>query len=90
MQPISPVCPYRELPEVVYAKDQPEYRQLPAYRESDGTVVTRWRLSWSERIKLLFTGDLWLTVLTFNHPLQPVKLQTKCPIVSEEMQAEEV
>jgi hypothetical protein len=80
MRPITPVVPGYDLPVVTYAKDQPEYIALPCHRSEDGTVTTRWRLSWRERLSIFFTGDLWLQVLTFNHRLQPVKLQTTCPI----------
>jgi len=80
MKPITPVVPGLDLPTVTFAKDQPEYLPLPAWRDADGTVVTRWRLSLKERVQILFTGDLWLTLMTFNHPLQPVKLTTVCPI----------
>jgi len=63
-----------------YAKDQPEYLPLPCFKEDDGTVITRWRLSWWERLQVLVGGSIWLSVLTFNRPLQPVKLETTCPI----------
>lgn len=79
---IVPVCPGVELPVMIYAKDQPQYNQLPCFRDDDGTVVTRWKLTWRERLRILFYGNLWLTVLTFNKPLQPVKLETKNPITS--------
>jgi hypothetical protein len=80
VKPIAPVVPGLDLPVVTFAEDQPEYLPLPAWRDANGTVVTRWRLSLKERIRVLFTGDLWLTLMTFNHPLQPVKLTTDCPI----------
>lgn len=77
MKPVSPVIP--GLPEVVYAKDQPEYLPLPAHRAEDGCVTTRWRLTWKERLKVLVTGNIWLQLLTFNQPLQPVMLHTHLP-----------
>lgn len=55
----------------VFAKDQPQYLPLPAYKSEDGEVVTCWKITFGERLKLLFTGRLWWSVLTFNHPLQP-------------------
>lgn len=66
---MSPV----EFPEqtTVFAKDQPEYQPLPAHCAPDGTVVSCWRLTRRERIKLLFTGRLWLLQLTFGAALQP-------------------
>jgi hypothetical protein len=56
----------------VYAADQPEYQPLPAWVRQDGRVVTRWRLSWRERVATLFGRDLYVEVLTFNGPLQPM------------------
>ncbi len=35
-------------------------------------MFTRWRLTWRERLKLLVKGDLWIMLLTFNLPLQPL------------------
>ena len=62
---------------VVFAKDQPEYLQLPAYRSKEGIVNTCWKLSFVERIKLLFTGKIYVSLLTWNKPLQPLKVDTK-------------
>lgn len=84
MEPISPVLPRqkntREL-EIVFAKDQPQYRPLPAIRVKDGTVITRWKLTFLERVKLLFTGNLFLQQLTFNSSLQPQLPSLDEPIV---------
>ena len=76
-----------EFPEqtVVMAKDQPEYRPLPAYWDDDdprGKVVCCWKLNWLERLKLLATGRLWHEVLTFNGPLQPQLLTVEKPEMS--------
>lgn len=54
-----------------YAKDQPQYLPLPAHKDEMGVVTTCWALSWRDRIKLLFTGRLWLQQMTFDEPLQP-------------------
>lgn len=59
---------------VVFAKDQKEYQPLPALKFEDGTVVTCWKLSWKEVIKLVFTRKVWHAMLTFNKPLQPTLL----------------
>ena len=82
MQPASPVFPGRtDLGEVIYAKDQPEYLSLPAVRAPGplGRTVTRWRLTWRERVRIFCRGDLYLSVLTFGQPLQPVKPETLPP-----------
>lgn len=57
----------------VYAKDQPEYIPLPAHKVADqkGEVIFCMGLTWKERIKLLITGKLWCSLLTFNKPLTP-------------------
>ena len=62
-----------EFPEqnCVYAKDQPEYLPLPVHKTPDGMVISCWALTWRERVKMLLTGRMWWSVLTFNHPLQP-------------------
>lgn len=71
---------------VTFAKDQPQYRQLPAYitgvETGEGRAVFCWKLSWWERLRLLFTGRLWHHVLTFNKPLQPQLLQVTNPFKS--------
>lgn len=55
----------------VYAEDQPEYLPLPVHKTPDGQVISCWKLTWRERLKIIFTGHLWWSVLTFNQPLQP-------------------
>lgn len=59
---------------VTFAKDQPEYLPLPAYRDHhdpSGTVISCWKLSWRERIKALVFGRLYLSQMTFHEALQP-------------------
>lgn len=63
-----------------YAENQPEYLPLPVFKATDGTVVSCWKLSWRERIKILFTGKMWSFVLTFNQPLQPQLMQIEKPL----------
>lgn len=60
----------------VFAEDQPEYLPLPCHKTVDGEVVSCWKLTFRERVKLMFTGRMWWSVLTFGHPLQP-----QCPHV---------
>lgn len=57
----------------VYAKDQPEYMPLPALKIDgwEGHVVSCWKMSLKERIKVLFTGKVWLNLMSFNKPLTP-------------------
>ena len=60
------------------AEKQPPYSPLPALRFSDvnGTTVVCWKLTWKERLRVLFSGRVWHTILTFNNPLQPIFLST--------------
>jgi hypothetical protein len=54
----------------VLAENQPEYIPLPVFM--DGTeTVSCWRLTLRERLRLLFTGKLWLRQMNFGQPLQP-------------------
>ena len=81
MKPISPVIPGLEPFEIKIAEDQPEYETLPALKLHDGTLVTRWRLTWRERLVALFNGDIYLHVWTFGKPLQPVYLEVDEPAI---------
>lgn len=67
---------------VTFAKDQPEYNPLPAVVRKDdplGETVTHWKFSWRERLRVLFGSRLQLTILTFNGPLQPLRLELVAP-----------
>jgi hypothetical protein len=69
-----------EFPEqtVVWAKNQPEYEPLPAYTDEQETI-SLWKLTWRERLHVLFTGKLWLRQLNFGSPLQPQLPSTVSP-----------
>ncbi len=55
---------------IVYAKDQPEY--TPLHAQKVGNVsITCYKLSFKERIKVLFTGVIWFGQMNFDKPLQP-------------------
>ena len=58
---------------IVFAKDQPEYLPLPALKidSPQGEIVSCWKLSFKERIKVLFLGNVWLSLMMFNKPLTP-------------------
>ena len=65
----------------VYAKDQPEYRPLPAHRfnDAEGRIACCWKLSFRERLAVLFGGVIWHQIYTFNQPLQPQLLTIEKP-----------
>ncbi len=58
---------------VVYAENQPEYTPLPALRFPDGTSISCWELTDEEVATLVSTKKLYIGVLTFNQPLQPLR-----------------
>lgn len=66
----------------VYAKDQPEYLQLPAHKTVGGIVTSCWKLSFRELIWILLTGKVYLKMMTFGRPLQPLKMSVKKPLNS--------
>jgi hypothetical protein len=73
---------------MVLGVDQPEYLPLPAYRASDGSVISCWRLTWRDRLRLLWTGRIWAMQLTYGKYLQPLLLQTDHPFRDQTAQAE--
>lgn len=72
----GPVIPGLEDYEIVYAKDQPEYRPLRVLRANTAEkhVFSRWTPTSEQRQAIAAGADIFLTVLTFGHPLQPVNL----------------
>jgi hypothetical protein len=65
-----------EFPEAnaIFAKNQDAYLQLPAYKAPDGIVTSCYQLTWKERLQVLFGAKVFLSLMTFNKPLQPQKL----------------
>lgn len=79
-----------EFPEqnVAFAKDQPQYLGLPAHRfDNDGIsgrIACCWKLTWRERLTVLWRGVIWHEILTFNNPLQPQKLSVDKPAMGDD------
>lgn len=63
----------------VFGKDQPQYQPLPGFLDAGpkGEFVSCWELSFKERLRILFTGKLWVCLLTFHNPLTPSFFTTK-------------
>lgn len=76
---------------VIFGKDQPNYLPLPAYHEKasfEAYAVSCWKLSFFERIKILFNGKLWLCMATYQKPLTPCILSVhKKSIFDKELPA---
>jgi hypothetical protein len=55
-----------------YAENQDQYLTLPVYVDKKGgIVISCWKLSWWEQLVILFTGRLYISILTFRGQLQP-------------------
>lgn len=68
--------------DIVFGENQPEYMPLPAKRgdwPKGGEIHTCWELSPEELQEIQKTGVIWLSILTFRQPLQPVRLSTEKP-----------
>ena len=61
--------------DAIYSKNHPQYLPLPCVKSEDGMILTMWGGSIRERIKFLVTGKIRLYVMTFNQPLQPLKIE---------------
>ncbi len=70
---------------IVYAEDQPEYLPMPAYRDPHdvkGTVICCWKLTEEEKKKVMETGVIWQSMLTFHDTLQPQLLSVDTPFIA--------
>lgn len=56
---------------ITIAKNQSQYTPLPALVMDDGAVISCWKLSFLERLQVLFTGTIFFSLLTFGHSTQP-------------------
>ncbi len=82
----KPVVAEFESIEVVYAKDQPEYLPLHVLRGNNkGAVLSRWTFTDEQRQAIADGADIFLDVLTFNQPLQPLAIY-----VAHELEASSV
>ena len=66
----------------VFGANQPEYTPLPAERVGNpetGQINTCWELSPEEIKRVQETGKIYLGVLTFGQPLQPVIMSVDKP-----------
>lgn len=70
---------------IMIAEDQEEYMTLPAARVPgpEGRIICCWKLTFIERLKILFGGRIWHHVLTFGNSLQPQLLEASRPPFEE-------
>ena len=69
----------------VYAENQEQYLSLPVYKHNDewGSVSACWSLSLKERLKVLFTGRIYITLLAFGQPLTPHRMDVSSPVPAD-------
>ncbi len=81
MESVTPIIKGLESCEFNLAEYQDEYHTLRAlaFQTKGIPVMTRWRFSAEELQQLLEGADLVLTLMTFDHPFQPVHLQVCMP-----------
>lgn len=60
----------------VFAEDQPEYIPLPVKKITGkkGEVISVWKPTFKERLRILFGFNIGLSLWTFNLPLQPLRV----------------
>lgn len=63
----------------VIAKNQDEYLTLHALvlDVPEGNVITKWKLTFWEKLTILWTGTIWMNLLCFHNPTTPSMLSTK-------------
>lgn len=67
---------------ITFAVNQDPYLPLPAWvskEDAYGPVISCWKLTWRERLRVLWTGVVWHQCLTFRGQLQPLKLRAEDP-----------
>ena len=81
MKPISPVLKGFEDLERLLAKDQMEYQPLPVIwcHDDSGNVISRWKLTWRERFRVFFHGEIYIQQLTFWPTPTSGKFQPQLP-----------
>jgi hypothetical protein len=70
---------------LVVGANQPEYIPLPVYYSADNREATAcWGLTWSERLRALFTGRIYVTLMTFGMPMMPQRVSLDPPHLAPE------
>lgn len=78
---------------VVFGAEQPEYKPLPAERVGNaktGQVNTCWALSPDEIKKVQETGQIYVSLLTFGQPLQPLLVSVEKPDIYDPYEPQQV
>lgn len=72
-----------EFPEqnFVWKASDPKHIPLPSY-VNDRETISRWQLTFRERVAVLLTGRLWLRQCNYGARLQPQLVQVGTPFVT--------
>lgn len=63
---------------VIIAKDQEDYRQLPAFwNTAEGSATFCFELNKEDLEQIQKTGKIWVKQLTFGNPMQPMNISTE-------------
>ena len=83
----GPVLEVARDKEVVFAKDQPEYIPLRALKSKDrcGCVLSRWSPTEDQRRRISNGEDIFLQLMTYHEPLQPVVMYIATDTDDEEI-----
>lgn len=75
------VAPRTGAPEVTVAEDQLEYAPITVAVYGDNAelgprqILTRWRLSDEDRRRIAAGEDVYVALMTFGGPMQPISVQ---------------
>lgn len=67
---------------IVFGAEQPEYQPMPAIRVGNprtGQIIVCWKFSPEELKRVQETGVIFVSLLTFGQPLQPVLVSVDKP-----------
>lgn len=69
----------------IFAEDQQEYLPLPAHivDEIEKRVITCWKFSFKEKLRVLFGAPMWFSQMTFGAPLQPQLPTLDTPFIKD-------
>lgn len=77
------VSPKLGLPEITLAEEQKEYIPVRVavvkYEDGNEGVILRWELGDDDRARIAAGEDLYMGLLTFGKPMQPVSLEVGRP-----------
>lgn len=63
----------------VFAENQPQYIPLPARKvgNKEGEIVFCMKMNFIEKVRVLFTGRIWVSLMMFGKDLTPSYFTTR-------------